>query len=194
MSKSSDIAKRSKQVKKRAINILHGIGVDTQGRVIARPSVSVRWRSIFRFWHAASVREKPRIRPISLPLGQAGESGGEKPSARCTPTVQVAAVVREGRRATLRRPAIVPAGSGLRLEGGIDRRDVGAQADHELFARYLGVLAYFGGNSFHQGVKLFVGRLMSDIVQVEGWLFHWFSPHSSTSASVVGHCPVQLNY
>jgi hypothetical protein len=50
---------------------------------------------------------------------------------------------------------------------GIDRRDFGAQADHELFAGRLGVLARFGRDRFHQGVELFVGGFVGDVVQVE---------------------------
>jgi hypothetical protein len=56
----------------------------------------------------------------------------------------------------------------VELEGRIDRHNFGAQADHELFARPLGVLACFGGDRFHQGVELLVGGFVGDVVQVEG--------------------------
>ena len=54
----------------------------------------------------------------------------------------------------------------------MDRHNVGPQADHELFARRFGVLARFGGNRFHQGIELFVGGFVEDVVQIEGLWFH----------------------
>lgn len=47
------------------------------------------------------------------------------------------------------------------------RRDLGAQANQQLFARHLRVPACFGGNGFHQGIELFIGGLTGDVVQIE---------------------------
>ena len=50
----------------------------------------------------------------------------------------------------------------------MDRHNVGPQADHELFARRLGVFARFRHDRLHQGVELFIGGFVDDVVQIEG--------------------------
>jgi len=70
-------------------------------------------------------------------------------------------------QATLANPGESPGRfnrSGLGPEGRVDRHDLGPQADHELFARRLGVLARFPDDRFHQVVELLVGGFVDDVV------------------------------